>query len=325
MAGPLGIALARELASLDRWFAGRLVPEPAPSDEVVPAAKYLDPDFLRAAMLRARSTQLSASGYVPGAGLVEDDADVDLRIAVSRFTRQYSSSITGVALTALARGVGLDLSIERCNMIVRSNIPFLVSLDLREDAAVRCDERPTALPASGPALRTLAELREHVWRALYAGNIARLFEQARALTRVSPKLMWTNAAEFVGLISDSAEEYLPAESAAPFVEDRIALLGAPALPGLAGPNPLAGLLEWDGVGVSELLPHGTHKRHVCCVTFYLPDRWGRLCANCPFVPVDERVALVEERHGVPMGAPGGPAERRVIERGLEKLGVSARR
>ena len=325
MTGPLAEALTRELASLDRWFAGRLVPDPAPTDEVIPAAKYLDPDFLRAAMLRARSTQLSASGYVPGEGLVEDEADVDLRIAVSRFTRQYSSSLTGVALTALARGVGLDLSIERCNMIVRSNIPFLVSLDIQEDEAVRCAERPTSLPAAGPVLRSLAELREHVWRGLYAGNIARMFEQARALTRVSQKLMWSNAVEFVGLISDSAEEYLPAESAAPFVEDRVALLGAASLPGIPGPNPLSGLLEWDGLGVSELLPHGTHKRHVCCVTFYLPDRWGRLCANCPFVPVEERVALIEERHGVPMGTPGGPAERRVIERGLEKLGATARR
>jgi Ferric iron reductase FhuF-like transporter len=322
MSGPLATALVAQLAELQRWFEGRLVPEPAPSDEVVPAERYRDLDFLRAAIARAHSTQASAQHYVGGLEMAEDEADIDLRIAVSRFTRQYASSISAVALVALARGVGLDLSARQCNVIVRSNVPFLVSLDLREDEVLRCAERPTTLPALGPNVGTLAELRGYVWRNLYAENFAPLFERARQVTKVSPRLMWTNAAEWVGLVSDTADEYLSPAAADPFVEDRIALLGAPSLPGVAGPNPLTGLLAWSDP--TSDLPHGHHVRNVCCVTFYLPDRLGRLCANCPFLPAEDRLALVRERHSVPMGTPGGLAEQRAIELGLAKLGIAAR-
>ncbi len=322
MAGPLADALVAQLKELDRWFEGRLVPEPAPSDELVPAERYLEPDFLRDAIARAASTQLHAKHYVPGLELPDDDATIDLRIAVSRFTRQYASSLSAVALVALGRGVGLDLSAPRCRMIVRSNIPFLVSVETREDEALRCAERPTTLPASGPTVATLAELREHVWRKLYAENIGPLLERAREVTRVSPRLMWSNVAEWPGLVSDAADEYLSPERAAPFVEDRIALLDAPALPGIDGPNPMRGLLEWSDP-VPDM-PHGHAYRHVCCVTFYLPDRLGRLCANCPFLTAEERLAMVRERRGVPMGTPGGPAEQHAIQRGLEKLGLVPR-
>ena len=322
MSGPLATALIAQLGELQRWFEGRLVSEPAPTDEVVPAERYLDVDFLRAAIARAASTQAHAKHHVDGVELPDDGADADLRIAVSRFTRQYSSSISAVALVALARGVGLDLSASRCRLIVRSNIPFLVTLDLREDEAMRCAERPTTLPATGPIVPTLAELRAYVWRKLYAENIAPLFERAREITKVSPRLMWTNAAEWVGLTSDAADEYLSPAAAAPFVEDRIAVLGAAVLPGVAGPNPLTSLLTWSDPASD--LPHGHHVRGVCCVTFYLSDRLGRLCANCPFLPADDRLALVRERHGVPMGTPGGPAEQRAIRVGLEKLGIAGR-
>jgi hypothetical protein len=322
MSGPLATALAAQLAELQRWFEDRLVPEPAPSDEVVSADRYLDLDFLRAAIARAHSTQPPAQHYVTGPNTNEDEADIDLRIAVSRFTRQYASSISAVALVALARGVGLDLSARRCNVIVRSNVPFLVSPNMSEDEALRCAERPTTLPATGPIVQTLAELREYVWQRLYGENFAPLFERAREVTKVSPRLMWTNVAEWVGLVSDAADEYLSPVAAAPFVDDRIALLEAPSLPGVAGPNPLAGLLAWSGP--TSDLPHGHHFRAVCCVTFYLPDRLGRLCANCPFLPAADRLALVRERHGVPMGTPGGAAERRAIEIGLDKLGIAAR-
>jgi hypothetical protein len=322
MSGPLATALIAQLAQLQRWFEGRLVPGPAPTDELVPAERYLELDFLRAAIARAHSTQAPAERSVDGPELADDEADIDLRIAVSRFTRQYASSISAVALVALARGVGLNLSASRCTMIVRSNVPFLVSPDIRDDEALRCAERPTDLPAAGPVLGTLDELRDCVWRALYAENFAPLFDRARQLTKVSPRLMWTNAAEWVGLVSDAADEYLSPAAAMPFVEDREALLTAPSLSGVAGTNPLSGLLAWSEPSCG--LPNGHHVRSVCCVTFYLQDRLGRLCANCPFLPPDDRLALVRERHGVPMGTPGGPAEKRAIQLGQEKLGILTR-
>ena len=49
-------------------------------------------------------------------------------------------------------------------------------------------------------------------------------------------------------------------------------------------------------------PHGVQTRRICCVTYMLPDRLGRLCQNCGFLPISDRVALIRERltSGEPM-------------------------
>jgi hypothetical protein len=311
-------SLENELEHLGRWLRGRFVADPAATDEIVPATRYHDLDYLREQIDRAKFTTAHE--------LIDPDAEdkeVDLRIAVSRFTRQYASSVSAVALTGLANGVGFDLSAARCRVIIRSNIPFLTVLDVAEGEPLRCAERPTSWPVEGREVATLAELREFVWRKLYAENFAPLFERIRQVTRVSSDLCWTNVAEWVSIVADSAEEYLDKATAEPYQRDRHAILEAPSLPGFPGKNPLAGLIEWVKCDDAPDLPHGVATRKICCVTYMLPDRLGRLCANCPFLPVEERVALVRERHGVPMGAPGGPAEKRAIAIGRKKLGLDA--
>ena len=310
-------SLQTELEQLNRWLRGRFVPEPAATDEVVPATRYHDVDYLRSAIDRAKFTTASPPMTADAA-----DTDVDLRIAVSRFTRQYASSISAVALTALANGVGLDTSAARCRVVIRANIPFLTVLDVPDGEPLRCAERPTTWPVAGREVATLAELREHVWRKLYAENLAPLFARIREVTKVSPDLCWTNVAEWVSIVADSADEYMGAARAEPYHRDRVALLEAPSLPGIAGRNPLTGLIEWVPCGEPDF-PNGVATRKICCVTYMLPDRLGRLCANCPFLPLDERVALIRERHDVPMGVPGGPAEKRAIAIGRRKLGLDA--
>jgi len=308
-------SLEAELESLDRWLRGRFVPEPAPTDEVVPATKYHDLDYLRAAISRGKFTTMSPPVNADG-----ENIDVDLRIAVSRFTRQYSSSVSAVALTALANGVGLDCSAARCRVIIRANIPFLTVLDVPDGEPLRCAERPTTWPVTGREVKTLRELREFVWQKLYAENLAPLFARTLEVTKVATNLCWTNAAEWVANVSDAADEYLAPEAARPYYDDRIALLDAPAIPGIAGPNPLRGLMEWLPYDAPDF-PHGVQTRGICCVTYMLPDRLGRLCQNCGFLPIQERVDLIRERHGKPMGTPGGPAEKHSIEVGRHKLGL----
>jgi hypothetical protein len=310
-------SLEGELESLGRWLRGRFVPEPAPTDEIVPATRYHDLDYLREQIDRAKFT--TAHELIDPSA---EDKEVDLRIAVSRFTRQYASSVSAVALTGLANGVGFDLSAARCRVIIRSNIPFLTVLDVPEGEPLRCAERPTTWPVEGREVATLAELREFVWRKLYAENFAPLFARVREVTKVSVDLCWTNVAEWVSIVADSADEYLDQAATEPYHRDRQALLEAPALPGIPGKNPLAGLIEWVKCDAPEL-PYGVATRRICCVTYMLPDRLGRLCANCPFLPIEDRVALIRERHGVPMGAPGGPAEKRAIAIGRKKLGLDA--
>jgi hypothetical protein len=308
-------SLENELESLDRWFRGRFVPEPAATDEVVPALRYHDLDYLRAQIDRGKFT--TASPPIDPKG---EHIDVDLRIAVSRFTRQYSSSLHAVALTALANGVGIDCSAARVKVIVRANIPFLCVVDVPEGEPLRCKARPTTWPVAGRELETLSELRAFVWRKLYAENLAPLFERVLKVTKVASDLCWTNAAEWVANMSDAADEYLGSERARPYYEDRLALLDAPSIPGIAGPNPLCGLVDWPTYDAPDF-PHGVQTRRICCVTYMLPDRLGRLCQNCNFLPLDDRVAMIRERHGVPMGTPGGPAEKHAIAVGRRKLGL----
>jgi hypothetical protein len=62
---------------------------------------------------------------------------------------------------------------------------------------------------------------------------------------------------------------------------------------------------------------------MCCLVLYLADRYGRLCQNCPHLPIDERVALIRERHGLSQSDPRGPAEQQAINRGLAWLGRRA--
>jgi hypothetical protein len=308
-------SLEAELESLDRWLRGRFVPEPAATDEVVPATKYHDLEYLRSAIARGKFTTMSPPMNADG-----ESIDVDLRIAVSRFTRQYSSSVSAVALTALANGVGLDCSAARCRVIIRANIPFLTVLDVPEGEPLRCAERPTTWPVSGREVKTLRELREFVWQKLYAENLAPLFARTREVTKVATNLAWTNAAEWVANVSDAADEYLAPEAARPYYDDRVALMDAPAIPGIEGPNPLRGLIDWLPFEAPDF-PHGVQTRGICCVTYMLPDRLGRLCQNCGFLPIQDRVELIRERHGKPMGTPGGPAEKHSIEVGRRKLGL----
>lgn len=322
-------ALAGQLDDMGRWFEGRLVLEPDASVEVVPAERFLDLDYLREAVTRAGEGLAQWWGHEVPDGDQEDengegdegdegDENVDLRLAVSRFTRHYTASLTAVALVGLARGVGLDLSAANCQLVIWRDLPFRTVLTPDDDRVLICPSRPTPWPVQGTAVATVGELREHVWRGLYAGHIAPLLARVRQLTRVTRGLMWTNAAEWVGLVSDAAEEYLTPDDAPAFVADRIALLAAPTLPGLDGPNPLLDRVEWVPVDEGGF-PREVMTRQVCCGTYLLADRGGRLCQNCPFLPIEDRAALIRERHGVSMGGAGGPAEQRSIELGRRRM------
>jgi hypothetical protein len=317
-------ALAGQLDGLGRWFEGRLVLAPDASAEVVPAERFLNLDYLRGAVTRAGEGlgqwwgHELPHGEEDGDHGDEGDENVDLRLAVSRFTRHYTASLTAVALVGLARGVGLDLSAANVQLVFWRDLPFRTVLTLDDDSVLTCPSRPVTWPVEGTSVATVGELREHVWRGLYAGHIAPLLARVRQLTRVTRSLMWTNAAEWVGLVSDAAEEYLGPEEAPGFVADRMALLAAPTLPGLDGPNPLLDRLDW--VPVDETgFPREVMTRRVCCGTYLLADRGGRLCQNCPFLPIEDRVALIRERHGVSMGGAGGAAEQRSIEHGRRRM------
>jgi hypothetical protein len=306
------------LGELGRWTEGRYTAELPADGEMVAAEQYLDPATLRDSVSRIYSANVRQADSTTDHGFT-DEASPDLRIAISRFTR-HAACVSAAALAALGCGVGLDASAANCRFIIRGNVPFIAHLASDGPPPVRCQERKTSWPVDGPVLDTLAELRAYVWRNLYAGWLSPLFERARGVTRVSPRLMWTNAAEWVSMVSNAADEYLGPARAVPFVEDRIALFSAQTLPGVPGLNPMHDLVEWEPYAAPDF-PRGVERRRICCMTYMLSDRLGRLCSNCPFLSIEERVALVREEHGHPMGPPGGPAQHRAIEVGLRKLSL----
>jgi Ferric iron reductase FhuF-like transporter len=309
-------AVARRLDDLGRWVEGRFVLTPGPEDRVIAAERFLDAGFLRETIGQIGVTQAVASA---------DGSTADLRIPASRLTRQYCASMTATALVGLTYGIGLDLSAARWGVVLRSGDDIHVSgvframLDSGENEVLRCAERPTPWLATGPVVETVDELRAYVWGKLYGENIGQMFDAVLAAVNVAPRLLWANAAEWVGMVADAAEEYLDPASAAPFVAECRALLEVDRLPGLAGPNPLRDQLDWVPYHDGRGYPHAIQTRRVCCLTYLLKDRYGRLCANCPYLPPADCAALIRERHGVSQSGPRGEAEQQAIRQGLAKI------
>jgi hypothetical protein len=309
--------LARQVKDLGPMTHGRYLPESDVAQEQISGEWLLDADYLRTAIARARPA-------VTDPPEPENPKDRDLRICSSRMSRQYCAALTTVALAGLANGVGIDLSPARCTVIFRDNLPSQLALApaYRADEVLRCARRPTTWPVSGPAVASVEELREHVWTNLYARNLRPLFAAAVGTVKAPERLLWTNAAEWVAIVMDAAVDHLEPAAAAVVVAEGRALLEAESLPGFAGaPNPLRGRLEWvpfddDGFGFRQ----GVQTRHLCCLVYLHTDRHGRLCQNCPFLPLSDRAALVRERRGMDILEHGGPAEQRSIEVGLRRRG-----
>ncbi len=261
-----------------RFFAS--LPE---DREAIPSARFLDLDFLRAAIVRA------AGGVGAGA------AEVDLRPAASRWTRQYCAAVLPAVLVAMADGVALDTSLERCSIVLRGHLPGGLHLADQASRALRWPGRVGASRAEGQAA-TVTELRAHVVAGLFREHLVPLFERVLDLAKLSPDVLWSNVAEQADLVYEWAATRLDAERYRPFAEDAEALLGSAELPGLPGPNPLAGWITRDPVDEPDF-PRPLQLRRVCCIHYLLPDRIGRLCSNCPLATTEERVELARSARG----------------------------
>lgn len=273
--------LARRVDAVGAMARGRFVAEPG--GERVSGERLLEPGILSAAVGRAR----------PAGGASGDPKDLDPRIALSRMSRAYCASLTCVALVGLANGVGVDLSPGRCTVTFHDDLPSRLWLE-DEARPVRWEGRPVAWAVGGPVVATVEQLREYVWTNLYARNLRRLFDIAVGMVNVPARLLWSNAAEWVGVVMDSAIGNLEPDRAEPIVAECRAVLTAETLPGFGGePNPLRGLVEWKPFDGGE----GIQTRHLCCLVYQHTDRHGRLCWNCPLLPLPQRAALGRERLG----------------------------
>lgn len=302
------------LDPLGNTVRGRLLHAADPGDEVVSAADLLQPELLTAAVYGASQRDYS---HIDGSS-GEDDPGLFDRIAASRFTRLYAEPATYVALAGLAAGVGLDLSVHNCRVVARGKPAFYLLLDLDDSQIVRCAERPTSWPVSGPVVETVDELRRYVWQKLYGDHIVPLWERTLDLFSVPAALLWTNAAEPVAFLIDETRMRPTAGLSGAIVSEAETLLAQQTLPGVDGANPLHDRIEWSQLAGADD-PPGIQCRRLCCITYYLTVRRGFLCENCPYLTVEDRAALVRERRDPPRGIAVGPARRKSISLGLARM------
>lgn len=266
-------------ATLGPRYANRFVPEPSPAAEVVRCRDLLDSTRLGEAIDRCAFADAE-----PQAG-----AAFDRRAAASRWSRHYAGTMLQAVLVAMALGVGLDASLDRASVVMMGTIPRGLHLSEPLGGVLLWPPRLGRDPGPGRVAASLTDLHAHVLSRVMAGNVMPMLERVLEVVKVSPRMLRCNVAEQVEGVYERAREAL-GSGAEPFVEDHRAVVESPSMPGVPGPNPLADTMEWDRVDEPGF-PDSLHRRHVCCITFILPDRPGRYCWNCPLLPLSERVAL----------------------------------
>ena len=240
-------------------------------------------------LLRDRERLLSA---ITLAGSFDDGPpppDQDIRGSASRWTRRYGSSLVTPVLVALAEGVGVDASLANVSVVLTRGMPSASTFDAGE--TVTCRERDTSWRVEGSRLATLDMLRAFALRRLFDENLRPMFAAVRAIAKLSERVHWSNVAESVDLLYVDAEARLDAASFATYGEDRALFPEAPTLPGVAGPNPLRGLIRHEPVAEPDF-PMPLQVREVCCACYLMPNRPQKYCRNCPLLPTQELVEKI---------------------------------
>ena len=212
----------------------------------------------------------------------------DIRAAASRFMRRYLLSVSAPAYLSLANGVAWELTLDRISIVMRPDLPLGAVIDLRGLPAHTTAERPTAWPVDGTAVATLNELRERALRPLFGDVHVRSFERVLGHVRVSPKLLWSTAAENVDYYYDNALSLLDGSERERFAADREHILFGDALPGIEGQSPIKGLLGWDDFRDDPLFPRLLQVRTMCCVNYVVPGRDPRYCRTCGLLTPEQR-------------------------------------
>jgi hypothetical protein len=203
--------------------------------------------------------------------------------------RRYLLSVAAPAYLALANGVAWDLTLDRISVVMRPDLALGAVIDLRGLETYTSPERPTAWPVSGTPV-TLAELRDRALRPLFGDVHRRSFEKVLGHVHVSPRLLWSTAAENVDYYYDNALDYVTAGERDRYTADRELMLFGDTLPGIEGDNPMKGLLAWDDFRDDARFPRPRQVRVVCCANYIVPGRNPPYCRTCGLRPQEERRA-----------------------------------
>jgi ferric iron reductase protein FhuF len=247
--------------------------------EVIAAEELLSVDNLRGYFTRAIKEWS------------DHPSEEDQRAAASRFLRRYVGSVAAAALMPLSAGVALDVSIPRVKLVIRSELALGTIVDLTGAPVYVSPARPTQWPVEGVSLASVEQLRHRAYESLFRDHLVPAFERVRAVIGVSARLVWATAAECVEYLYENARPYFDDAGWAPLDEDRRVVHYADTVPGIDGPNPMKGLMEWEDFDDPDL-PRPMQLRRICCVNYVIPGRGSNpYCRSCGLLTAEQRHQL----------------------------------
>ena len=215
-------------------------------------------------------------------------SDEDIRAAASRFMRRYLLSVATPAFLSLTNGVAWELTLERISVVMRPDLALGAAIDLRGLKTYVSRERPSPWPIERGVQTSLEELRDRALRPLFGDVHVRSFEKVLGHVKVSPRLLWSTAAENVDYYYDNALDYTQGDEHERYATDRELLLFGETVPGVEGDNPMKGLLGWDDFSDDPRFPRPRQVRIVCCANYIVPGRQTKYCRTCGLVSQPER-------------------------------------
>jgi ferric iron reductase protein FhuF len=228
----------------------------APPDEATAAAAVVIP---AAALDRERAALLDAMVALYGG-----DAHAHARALLSQWSKYYFGfAATAGFATALLLGRPLDLT--GAHVALRAGLPVA----LRVDAAALGAPDPDPARRYGPLVAHLGDV----------------IAQLAALTRVSPRVLWSNAGNLLDYLFEQCAD-------APGAAADAAWLFGPLDAG-GDANPLR-LPVRRARPCSSRLPNPFRARRVCCMRNEIPGE-TQLCGSCPLLLTmcDDAIALQE--------------------------------
>jgi hypothetical protein len=233
-----------------------------------------------------------------------DDPAEYPRVATANFVRFYVASLTSALELPLAHGVAFDLSIPRVSLIIKEHEAMGVVLDTDGAPGWVDRDHPNPWPLPGAEPVSASELRERAFATYFSGHLTPMIDQVAVEARLARAVLWAHVAE---QIEEFAEEamYVASDSVREVIDaDRRLLLFGDEIPGVEGPNPVRGLLQWDDFD-DPVLPRPIQMRSACCLFHQLPR--GPHCRSCERIPFEERQEKwrdwTVETYG-PTGPPG---------------------
>jgi siderophore-iron reductase FhuF len=276
-----------QLGKYNQWIVPQIDPDQyAGETDVIPATRLLEPEFL-VDLLSRWDTKLGTN---------------NLKVEASLWIKYYCNVIFPPVLGAMSLGgLGLDASLANTSLVL-SRTAGLKKLEgpgypiraIFGDSprtviyGPRCAVPGQAERAIRP-VNSVAELHQVVFKQLFEGHFAPLFEQFQSVTAVSKKVLWGSLGAAIFGFYQQLGDRVGSQAAS--LEDAPALLDSPENTDIApGKNPLYHPVQLRFLN-DAALPDPVRIRNSCCLWYKVPG--AQRCTTCPLLKPEERAELLK--------------------------------